>query len=384
VGAYVVAWVGASPARLLFGVMAATAFISMWVSNTATAMMMLPIALAALAQLGMQPGHDGGKGRLAAAVMLGVAYAASIGGVATLVGTPPNLIFIGQARELAPDAEEVTFLKWMAFALPMALGFLLIAWAYLAFVVARVPKSESIPSAAGQSPAPARWSRGELGVLAVFLVTVVAWIWRADIDVGAFTIKGWSTLAGLKDVQDGTIAMAAALALFLLPADWKKREFLLDWDWARRLPWDVLLLFGGGFALAEAFQATGLGAWLASGMDGLEGVPTVLVVAVVCLFTTFLSELMSNTAIAALMMPVMAATATALGIHPYTLMVPAAISASFSFMLPTGTPPNAIVFGSGHVTMRQMARSGLALNLLGVVWVTLLMYVLVIPVLGLD
>jgi sodium-dependent dicarboxylate transporter 2/3/5 len=369
---HVIAAAGAGPRRLIGGFLLATAFISMWVSNTATAVMMLPIGMAVIAEAGR--GGAGGPDRFGLALMLGIAYAASIGGIATLVGTPPNLIFAGQAHVLFPELGEVGFVRWFLFAFPVAAGLLALAWIYLAGVVAR-----GAPSAASDRDVIrrelgrlGRWSGPEMAVMAVFAATAILWITRADLKIGAVTLSGWSTLLGRPGVHDGTVAMAGALALFVIPAGGGR--FLLDWEWARRLPWEVLLLFGGGFALAEGFQRSGLADWLGGGFTAMQEWPPVLVVFALALFVTFGSEVTSNTAQATMLMPVLATASKALGLHPYLLMVPATLSASCAFMLPSGTPPNAIVFGSGRVTIPEMAKAGLFLNLTGAVWITAAMF----------
>jgi sodium-dependent dicarboxylate transporter 2/3/5 len=366
---HVIAAVGAGPRRLIGGFLLATAFISMWVSNTATAVMMLPIGMAVVAQVGRK--ETGGTDRFGLALMLGIAYAASIGGIATLVGTPPNIIFAGQSKALFPELGEVGFVRWFLFAFPVAAGLLALTWAYLAGVVARgaVRGAASDRDVIRRELARlGRWSAPEMAVMAVFAATALLWITRADLELGSVTLKGWSTLLGRTGVHDGTIAMAGALALFVIPAGGGR--FLLDWEWARRLPWEVLLLFGGGFALAEGFQRSGLADWLGGGFAAMEGMSPVLVVFALALFVTFSSEVTSNTAQATMLMPVLAAASKALGLHPYLLMVPATLSASCAFMLPSGTPPNAIVFGSGKVTIPDMAKAGLFLNLAGAVWIT--------------
>ena len=383
-GLHVIAWVGGGPRRILWGFMAATGFISMWVSNTATAVMMLPVAMAVLAHLHPETPAPGEKIQFGTVLMLGIAYAASVGGVATLIGTPPNVIFAGQAKALFPELGEVTFVRWMLFAFPVALGFLMIVWAYLAFFYARLEKGSAAPPHAIQEELKALgpWTNGERGVMAVFALTAAAWMGRADVPIGPVTLPGWPTLVGLRGIHDGTIAMAAALVLFATPISFRKVDFLLDWSWAKRLPWDVLLLLGGGFALAESFRRTGLDAWMGSQMEMLQGIPIPVLIFVVCLGVAVVGNLISNTAIAAMLIPMAASAAGALKVHPYLLMIPTTLAASFDFMLPAGTPPNAIVYGTGYVTIPQMVRAGLGLTVLGAVWITLATYLFVIPVFG--
>lgn len=382
---YVLSIIGGGLRRMLLGFMLATAYVFHVGSNTATAVMMLPIAMAVSQELHFP---EGGKGlaEFRVALMLAVAYAASIGGVSTLIGTPPNMIFAGQSKALFPELPEVGFVQWFFFGFPLSLGFLLIAWAYLAFVVARgIPKFQMKHDVIReQLKALGPWSKPEAGVMAVFALTALAWITRENITLGRFVLPGWTTLLNLKGVHDGTVAMIAALILFIIPVNLKKGEFLLDWAWALKLPWEVLLLFGGGFALAESFQTTGLAAWLGGGFGLLQGLPLVWIVLILCLATTFISELMSNTAQATMMLPVLAAAAVTLNIHPYFLMIPATVACSLAFMMPVGTPPNAVVFGSGYITIPQMAKAGFALNILGALWITFMTFVLMGPVFGVE
>jgi sodium-dependent dicarboxylate transporter 2/3/5 len=229
-------------------------------------------------------------------------------------------------------------------------------------------------------------SRGERIVLVVFCLTALAWIFRADLQIGAFTIPGWSRL--LPDatyVNDGTVAIFFAVLLFVLPVDRKNGEYALDWEWAQRIPWGVLLLFGGGFAIAQGFSDTGLVEWAGGHLDVLSGAPLLVILIVLCVAVTFLTEFTSNTALATIMLPILAVTATqGLHVHPLVLLVPATLSASMAFMMPVATPPNALVFGSGYVTVPQMARAGIVLNLVGVVLVVLLTYFVVIPMLNIT
>jgi solute carrier family 13 (sodium-dependent dicarboxylate transporter), member 2/3/5 len=381
---------GTQPRQLLLGCMLATAVISMWVSNTATAMMMLPIGLAAASRVGLEssdPQNRAAGDNFGAGLMLGIAYAASIGGMATLIGTPPNMIFAGQVRQLFPELGEVGFLRWMLVGVPLAGIYLLLTWLYLAFVVMRC-SSGLQPHKSGQALSAQRaelgpMSRGERVVMTVFLLTVVAWVFRADLVLGPLTIPGWSTWAGL-EVHDGTIAVAAALLLFLIPIDLQCGQFVLDWAWAVRIPWEVLFLFGGGFALATGFRVTGLAEWLAGGLQLLAVLPLGIMMLVLCLIVIFASEIASNTALASLLLPILAATARGLDIHPYLLMLPATLAASCGFMLPVATPPNAVAFASGYVTAPQMLRVGLVLDVLGAILVTLAVSTLGRAVFALD
>ncbi len=387
---HVIRLVGSNPRTLVLGFMVATAALSMWISNTATALMMYPLALALIAHLG----HGGraleerSYARLKIALMLGVAYGASIGGIGTLIGTPPNLIFAAQLARLFPEAPPFGFLEWMKVGLPFVLLFLPLSWLVLTRLVFPLGK-ESV--AQGRQLVKeelarlGRPSRGEWLAGMVFLLTALAWVSRADVDFGAVRIPGWATLLGVGAlVNDATVAMAAAVLLFLLPVDLGRREFVLDWQTARGIPWGVLILFGGGIALAGAFESCGLAAWVGHRLSLLRTLPPLVFVVMVCLTITFLTEVTSNTAVASIFIPVLAAAGVAVGIHPLLLMIPGAISASCAFMLPVATPPNAIVFASGHVSIPQMARAGVLLNFLGVILVTLVVFLVAVPAFGIK
>lgn len=380
--------VGASPRRLVLAFMVVTAGLSMWVSNTATAVMMLPIGVAVAGKAGSAGRAGGSSWRygLRTVLMLGIAYAASIGGLATLVGTPPNLIFAGQVGRLVPGAPEISFLRWMLLGVPLAAVYLAAAWAYLAYVVlspdaaqGAVEGSEKLEA---QEAALGPMGRPQWAVAIVFVVTVLAWIFRADLALGAVTIPGWATQLGL-DVHDGTVAMVAAIVLFLIPVDLEEGEFVMDWETAVGIPWEVLILFGGGFALAAGFTSTGVAAWLATRLTGLAGLPLPLLILTVCVVVIVGSEIASNTALTALMLPVLAASADGLGLDPLWVMVPATLAASTGFMLPVATPPNAVAFASGYVTAPEMARVGFVLDLMGAVFVTIASLTLMPLVFGL-
>lgn len=378
---HIISVVGAGPRTIILGFMCATAFLSMWISNTATTMMMVPIAMAVIGQV---VGEER-SGSVAPALMLAVAYSASIGGLGTLIGTPPNVIFAGAVEKLFPEMEAIGFLAWMTVAIPLVLVFIPATWLYLTRLAFRVPSKG--PTAGGKAAVRAElaemgpMSRGERFVLVVFVLTALAWAFRRNIDVGAFVIPGWSDLLGISHlVTDATVAITAAVILFVLPVDLKEGEFALDWEWASRIPWGVLILFGGGFALAASFRETGLDLWVGGGLKAAAALPTVILMLLVCLIMTFLTEMTSNTATASMAMPILGSTAVAAGMHPLLLMIPATLSASCAFMLPVATPPNAIIFGSGSVTIPQMSRAGIGLNLIGAILVTAVTYFLAVPV----
>lgn len=385
--------VGTKPVRVIGGFMLATAFLSMWVSNTATTVMMLPIGLSVLALVlgrsedaprgeevpeGGESGAEELTGRgasnFAVCLMLGIAYAASIGSLATLIGTPPNLFMAGFLEETYDIS--IGFGEWMLVGLPLAAVFLLIAWVVLTRFV-YPPEIDQISGGRelirGELRETGPTSRGEKVVLAVFVLTALAWITREPL-TNAFPLLG--------GLDDAGIAIIAAVVLFALPIDWRNGVFALDWETARQLPWGVLLLFGGGLSLANAVTETGVDKWIGGLIAGLKGVPVLLLVAVVAVSILLLTELTSNTATAATFLPIVAGAAIGLNLNPLVFVVPAALAASCAFMMPVATPPNAIVFGSGHITIVQMVRAGVWLNLIGAILVTLTVYTLANWVLG--
>ena len=359
----IMSFVGTGPSRLILGFMLATAFLSMWISNTATTAMMLPIALA-VGEMFRPQDHEGSY-NFGIALMLGVAYASSIGGVSTLIGTPPNAVLAGAAQEILDV--EIGFVQWMGVGVPLALVMLPFTWLMLTRVL--YPPGDLSGDGAkiidGERRALGLPSKGEKLTGVVFALTTLAWVFRSEKTIGGFTIVGLQTLA--PNLRDSTIAMCAAAVLFILPVDWKKGEFTLDWNTARRIPWGVLVLFGGGLSLARAMDQSGLTAWIGGGVGSLQAVPVLVIVAVVVTFVVFLTELTSNVATASMAMPLMAAAAIGVSMEPLLLMAVAALAASMAFMLPVATPPNAIVFASGYITIPQMGRAGLLLNVCAIV-----------------
>ncbi len=374
---HILAFTGVSPGRILLGFMLASAFLSMWISNTATAMMMLPIALSIIKQLELLM-HERSTARFSIGVLLGIAYGASIGGVATLVGTPPNLSFIRIYHIYFPNAPEISFSQWMLFALPVAILLLATAWVML-YGYFRPRKWEwteirrELILKQLQKLGKTTFEEKIVGI--VFAVLALLWLFRADLNLGRFTLPGWGSLfQNPSYLNDGTVAIAMAILLFIIPARKEHGTTLLDWKTASSLPWDILLLFGGGFALALGIKESGLSGWIGEQLMGVTSFHPLWVILSVCLLITFLTELTSNTATTEMVLPILAGISISSGIDPLLLMIPATLSASMAFMLPVATPPNAIVFGSGRITMGQMARTGLILNLAGAVIITLMMY----------
>jgi sodium-dependent dicarboxylate transporter 2/3/5 len=362
----IMARVGTSPNRLILGFMIATAFLSMWISNTATVAMMLPIGLAVGEMF--RPLDHKGPYEFGIALMLGVAYAASIGGVSTLIGTPPNAALAGAASELLDI--QIGFVQWMGIGLPFTLIMLPITWLLLTRLL--YPPGDLSADAASlieqERNALGKMSRGEKLTAVVFALTAAAWVLRQEKNFGSITVPGLDSW--LPFIHDSTIAMLAAVILFITPVDWRKGEFVLDWKTARKIPWGILVLFGGGLSLARAMDRSGLAEWVGNAVGALEAVPTVVLIGAVVTLVVFLTELTSNIATTNMAMPVMAGAAVGLDIPPLMLMTTAALAASMAFMLPVATPPNAIVFGSGYLTVPQMSSAGLILNLLAIVAIT--------------
>lgn len=374
--------IGQRADTLVLGFMAASAFLSMWISNTATAVMMLPIGLAIATKMEEQFGKERTH-PMVLALMLGIAYGCSIGGVATLVGTPTNLAFVRIFTEIYPEAPLVSFGQWLILGVPYALVLLAITWFLLTHVFCRMEDGlaldRSIIKKELISLGPMRFE--EKAVLVVFASTAILWTFRRDLHLGDFTLPGWSGIWGpLKNLDDGTVAVTMALILFFIPAKNQiKSKRILEGDVFGKLPWSIILLFGGGFALASGFGVSGLSRYIGESFTALGDIPILLIIALICLCVTFLTELTSNVATASMLLPLLAVWATSRELHPLVFMVPATISASMAFMMPVATPPNAVVFGSQRIRIAEMARVGIFLNLVAV-FLTIVMVRLLLPV----
>ncbi len=346
-----------NPRTLVFGFMAASAVLSMWISNSATCLMLLPIVMAVVQQTTCR--------RLQVALLLGVAYAASVGGIGTPIGTPPNLIFINVYKETT--GLEPTFVQWMQWSLPIVILMLPVVGIWLTRGLAKI---EPI-----KLPEVGAWRIEEIRTLTVFAVTAGLWITRKQ------PFDGWSgILADLgipHNANDASVALLGVVAMFLVPNG--KGEKLLDWESAKRIPWGILILFASGVCIASAFTQSGLSGLLGAQLSRLGMLPMIFMIGIICLAVTFLTEVTSNTATTTLLMPILAAAAIGAEIDPRLIMIPAAISASFAFMLPVATGPNAIIFGSQRFTVREMAREGFMLNLIGVVVITTCCYIMFRP-----
>ena len=326
---------------LILGFMAATAFLSMWISNTATTLMMLPMALAVI--------QNSRSEALKIPLLLGIAFAANVGGIGTPIGTPPNLVMMGAYKDLGHP--ELSFTEWMKFGVPVSLTMVIVIWLWLS---RKVTGKERI-----DLPDPGSWRQPEIRTLLVFGLTALAWITRSE------PFGGWKTWLNLPQANDASVAFVAVILLFCLPGGEKKGERLLDWRTANRIPWGMLVLVGAGLCLGEGFKQSGLSATIASVFSGIGSLPLIALLLGIALLVTFLTEMTSNTATTNVLMPILGAAAIASDVDPILLMIPAAMSASCAFMLPVATIPNAVVFGTGEITVRRMAQEGLVLNLMG-------------------
>jgi sodium-dependent dicarboxylate transporter 2/3/5 len=374
---------GTRPDAVVAGFMCVSAGLSMWVSNTATTVMMLPIALGVIGAI--EPRREAGTGEddttsaFATCLLLGTAYGASIGGVGTLIGTPPNLFLASYAKSHL--GIEIGFARWLGIGLPIVLLFLPIAWLLLTrvlFPISRTPISVASKQLDEGLARLGPMSRGEWSTLVVFSSTALAWMtrpWLVEIE-----LSGLHPLAGLSDPG---IAMIAALVLFVIPVEARPRLFVMDWATASRLPWGLLLLFGGGLSLAQAIRINGVGEYIGRSFESIGAAPDWVYIIAVVGVMIFLTEITSNTATAATLIPILGGIAPAMGVEPLLLVVPAAVAASCAFMLPVATPPNAIVFGSGMIRVPAMARAGIGLNVIGIFLITGLCYALTLRVLGL-
>ena len=337
---------------LILGFMTATAFLSMWISNTATTLMMLPMALAVI---------QGSENRnLTIPLLLGIAFAANVGGIGTPIGTPPNLVMIGAYKDMG--FPELSFTQWMKFGVPVTIIMVLVIWLWLSRSITGKNQIEL--------PNPGNWQSAEVRTLIVFVLTALAWITRSE------PFGGWKTWLDLPNANDASVAFLAVIALFCIPSGNSKKDRLLDWKTANKIPWGMLVLVGAGLCLGEGFKQSGLSAKIAGIFSGIENLHLMGLLLGVCLLVTFLTEMTSNTATTNVLMPILGAAATASNIDPILLMIPAAMSASCAFMLPVATIPNAVVFGTGEVTVKRMAREGLVLNLLGALIISAICYFL--------
>ncbi|MGC6502750.1 MAG: SLC13 family permease [Flavobacteriaceae bacterium] len=360
--------VGTQIDRIVLGFMLATAFLSMWISNTATAVLMLPIGMAIVKQLQDNPETKANETSIfGKMLMLAIAYSASIGGVATLIGTPPNLVLAGVINEVY--SVEITFLQWFIFGLPISISLLFIGWFFLTRFAFSLPLDEFPGGKAEvkrfkEALGPMRYE--EKVVALIFGLTAFCWISRSYLLQPIFPA-----------LDDTIIAIGFGVLLFLIP-DQRMESTVLKWEEAVRMPWGIILLFGGGMALAKAFDISGLALWIGTQMNAIQGLPLFLIVFVIIAAVNFLTEITSNLATTAMLLPILAPIALQLDVHPYVLMVGAACAASCAFMLPVATPPNAVVFGSGYLQIKDMVRAGIVMNLVSIALLVAMVY-LILP-----
>ena len=364
---------GGSVSSILLGVMVTAFILSMWISNTATVMMMLSAVLAVIQHLKAPLENEETHRKVASALMTGLAYSATIGGMATLVGTPTNMIFLKSYSEHYSQSHPVTFLSWMALALPLAIVLLIITWKVIRMVTLR--KYAALPFEKQlfrkELGLIGKWNADEKIVFLVFLTAAILWFTRSGIETESFRFTGWASLLPYPDqIHDSTVAIGAALLLFLIPSRTEKGRTLLTWNEASRIPYEIILLFGSGFALAKGFDTSGLSNYISGQLHFLKEVNVVLVILGICLTVTFISEFASNVASIQLVMPILISLQSALDIDPRLLLLPAALAASNGFMLPVATAPNTIAFSTGHIRVSEMAATGFFTNLAAILLIT--------------
>lgn len=357
----IINYLGTGLQKIILGFMLATAFLSMWISNTATTLMMLPIAVAVISQISSDKENiSKSDNKIGQSLMLGIAYSASIGGMATVIGTPTNIILVGVIKKTY--GIEIGFGQWMLAGFPIAVGLLFLCWYYLVYVAYRFSHTQEIQGGKEEIQKQLK-SLGpitiqEKRVLWVFIGVSVSWISRT------FILQRFIPV-----LDDTLIALVGVLLLFVLPSKSEKDSKLLDWKVAEKIPWGILILFGGGLTLASGFQQTGLAKWIGEQFILLQNVPFWLFLLFVVAAVNFLTEITSNVATASMLLPILAAVALAMGVHPFGVMVGATMAASCAFMLPVATPPNAVVFGSGYLTIPTMMKAGVWMNLISIIFI---------------
>lgn len=372
--------VGSKPSRILFGVMAVSFGFSMWISNTATVMMLISAVFAVIVQVEKHVNDEELKRRFASALLIGLAYSATIGGMATLVGTPTNMIFLRTYNDHFPGQTDMNFTRWFVVGFPIALVFLFITY----FVLRKFFIKKDILLTLDRSyfkegyRSLGRMNYEEKAVGIVFILTAILWFSRESIDLDFMVIPGWTTLFGEYKayIHDSTVAVFMAVLLFLIPSKKEKGRALITWDDASRMPYDIILLFGSGFALAKGFEVSGLSTWLAGKLSFLSGANTVLLILGICLVVTVISEFASNVASIQLVIPILVSIQKVTGLHPLMLLIPATLAASLGFMLPVATAPNTIVFGSKRIRVKDMMRVGSVLDLAGIILITVAILIL--------
>jgi len=366
---------GGSPVSIIIGFMIASALLSMWISNTATTIMMLPIALAIIFKMENEFGAERVH-NFSVTLLIGIAYSCTIGGLGTLVGTVPNLALVEILKILFPEAPEIGFGQWMMLGIPISVLMLIVSALLLTKIYFKVDKALKIDREfireEYEKLGPLSFEEKTISI--VFALTAFLWIFRSDLNLGLITIPGWSNLLPYSTfINDGTVAITMAFILFLIPSK-KEKTSLLDNNVFLKIPWGIILLFGGGFALAKGFSSTGLSMFIGEQLTGMESLSHIFIIFITAAIISFLTELTSNTATTQMILPILASVAIAMGMNPLLLMLTATLSASMAFMLPVATPPNTIIFASSRIKVTEMVKAGFALNILGVIIVTLLVY----------
>lgn len=365
--------VGGSPFMILFGFMFSSAFLSMWMSNTATAMMMLPISFSVSKALEEIHGKHKIKS-FTTGLLLAIAYACSIGGIATLVGTPPNLSFLRIFEIIFPEAPEISFGQWLTFALPITLIMFFFTLLFLYFIYKPKEKIEKLEKAFFKKKYTnlGKVTPEQKRVFILFVLLALLWVFRKGINIGFMTTPGWSSLFKNPNyINDGTVAIFIAVLLFVIPSS-KKNKALARWKIIKKIPWEIVFLFGGGFALAKGFIESGLSNYIGNLLAGLGDFSPTILVASLTGMMSLLTEFTSNTATTEMMLPIIAALAVEIKVNPLLLMVPVTLAASMAFMFPIATPPNAIIFGTGKIKVFQMISTGFLLNFFAIIIITVL------------
>ncbi len=370
----ILASTGKTHASILLGIMTATYLTSMWISNTATVMMLISAVLAVIYHLKSSIPSEEDHRKIASALLIGLAYSSSIGGMATLVGTPTNMIFYRVYQEHYGLQHPINFIDWMAFAFPISV--LLLIFTFLIIWFGFIRKTGTYSSGYAlfkkEKSELGPWNADEKKVGILFLLTAILWFTRADLEIGTYHIRGWASLFPYPaQITDSTVAIAIAVLLFLLPSTTEKGRTLMSWQEASRLPYEIILLFGSGFALAKGFETSGLSNWLAQHLHHFKSIPLPLLVLLICVLVTVISEFASNVASIQLVLPILISLQLSFNCNPETMMVPSALSASLGFMLPIATAPNTIVFSSGYIKVREMAIAGIAVDIIGILIITL-------------
>ena len=381
----IISILGGSPSSIIIGFLLAGSLLSMWISNTATALMLLPIGLAVIQKL--EEEFDEKKiHNLSVIILLSIAYSSSIGGIATLIGTPPNLVMVKMMNIFFPEAPVISFGNWMLLTLPVSILMLLLTGFLMTKVLFKVDKDIKIEKNYIESEYRklGKMTFEERTVSIVFLITALLWIFRSNINFGFMVVPGWSNLIPTSQfIDDGTVAVTMALILFLIHSKSNKRN-LLDHNSIQKVPWGIILLFGGGFALAKGFTTTGFSEFIGQQLTSLSSLNPFLIIILTAAIAASLTEFMSNTALSQMILPIVASFSVAIGLNPLLLMLAATLASSMAFMLPVSTPPNAIIFAGGRIKISEMAKTGLLLNIIAVIIISVFVYYLGHLIFGLD